>query len=128
MERELSVSLEIVPFYMCTQILGFINVRIWFLTNKYLYSGNDFPKKVFGFFQSLDSRLVVYSCDFFKMKPDILENGKCDAVYDRGAFEAIYESDRQAYVRTILSLLTSDFRYILNVYEYEDEVFICYKL
>ena len=81
---------------------------------------------MFCFFQSLDSRLVVYSCDFFKMKPDILENGKCDAVYDRGAFEAIYESDRQAYVRTILSLLTSDFRYILNVYEYEDEVFICY--
>ena len=93
-----------------------------------VYSGNDFLKKMFGFFQSLDSRLVVYSCDFFKMKPDILENGKCDAVYDRGAFEAIYESDRQAYVRTILSLLTSDFRYILNVYEYEDEVFICYKL
>ena len=62
---------------------------------------------MFGFFQNLDSRLVVYSCDFFKMKPDILENGKCDAVYDRGAFEAIYESDRQAYVRTILSLLTS---------------------
>ena len=78
---------------------------------------------MFCFFQSLDSRLVVYSCDFFKMKPDILENGKCDAVYDRGAFEAIYESDRQAYVRTILSLLTSDFRYILNVYEYEDEVY-----
>ena len=90
-----------------------------------MYSGNDFLKNilVYFFFQSLDSRLVVYSCDFFKMKVDVLEHGKCDAVYDRGAFEAIYESDRQAYVRTILALLTSDFRYILNVYEYEDEVY-----
>ena len=57
------------------------------------------------------------------MKPELLENGKCDAVYDRGAFEAIYESDREAYVKTVLPLLTSDFRYVLNVYEYEDEVF-----
>ena len=74
-------------------------------------------------FQSLDSRLVVYACDFLKMKPELLEHGKCDAVYDRGAFEAILESDRKSYVQTILPLLSSDFRYLLNVYEYQDEVF-----
>ena len=57
------------------------------------------------------------------MKPELLEHGKCDAVYDRGAFEAILESDRKSYVQTILPLLSSDFRYLLNFYEYQDEVF-----
>ena len=57
------------------------------------------------------------------MKPDVLDGGKCNAVFDRGAFEALYEADREAYIKTMFSLLTSDFRYILNVYEYEDDVF-----
>ena len=58
------------------------------------------------------------------MKPELLDLKKCDAVYDRGAFEAIFETDRQAYVELILKLLKpADFRYILNVYEYEDEIF-----
>ena len=65
---------------------------------------------------------MIYACDFFKMKSDVLDE-KCDAVFDRGAFEAIYEADRNAYVEIMYSLLTPDFRYILNVYEYEDEVF-----
>ena len=75
------------------------------------------------YFQSLDSRLIIYSCDFFKMTPKILEHGKCDAVYDRGAFDAIFESDREEYVKTIFSLLNHDFRYLLNIYDYENEIF-----
>ena len=56
------------------------------------------------------------------MSPKLLVQ-KCDAVYDRGAFEAIFEADREAYVELILKLLKPDFRYILNVFEYQDEIF-----
>merc|ERR1712018_685674 len=82
-----------------------------------------FSPEIDGFiYQSDDQRLTVFVCDFFKMKLlDGLE--KCDAVYDRGAFEAIFEADREAYVQLILNMLKSDFRYILNAYEYQDEVF-----
>ncbi len=76
-----------------------------------------------NYLQSEDKRLTVYSCDFFKMKPSLLGPAKMDAVFDRGAFEAIFEADRQAYVKLMFQFLQPDFRYILNVYEYQDEIF-----
>ena len=62
----------------------------------------------------------MYCCDFFKMKVELLED-KCDSVFDRGAFEAIFEADREAYAKLVLSLVKPDFRYILNIYDYEGE-------
>ena len=86
----------------------------------------EFTKKycpeIDGFvYSTLDEKLKVFSCDFFKMKPELVE--KLDAVFDRGAFEAIFESDRAQYVQLIMQMLKEDFRYILNVYEYEDAIF-----
>ena len=72
------------------------------------------------YFQSNDSRLVVFACDFFKMKPTLLPNGPVDAAYDRGAFEAIFESDRKAYIQSMLSFMQPDFRYIVNCFEYDE--------
>ncbi len=69
------------------------------------------------FFQTPDDRLTIYSCDFFKMIPELL--GKFEAVFDRGAFEAIGEVDREAYADLILQCLAPKFRYLLNGYEYE---------
>ena len=70
--------------------------------------------------QTEDGRLTVYCCDFFKMKAELLED-KCDSVFDRGAFEAIFEADREAYAKLVMSLVKPDFRYILNIYDYEGE-------
>ncbi len=89
--------------------------------------GVEYKKKyhpeVEGFvYRSLDAKLIVFACDFFKMSPDLLDF-KFDAVFDRGAFEAIAEADRKGYIQTILKLLSPDFRYVLNCYEYEDDVF-----
>ena len=50
------------------------------------------------------------------MKPEII--GKFEAVFDRGAFEAINESDREAYADLVLQCLSPMFRYVLNGYEY----------
>lgn len=84
----------------------------------------SFCSDIDGFiYKTADSKLTVFCCDFFKMKPEIL-GFQVDAVFDRGAFEAIYEVDRPAYVDLILKFVqASNFRYILNVYEYQDEVF-----
>jgi len=71
-------------------------------------------------YQTEDGRLTVYCCDFFKMKAELLED-KCDSVFDRGAFEAIFEADREAYAKLVMSLVKPDFRYILNIYDYEGE-------
>ena len=57
------------------------------------------------------------------MKWELLPYGKCDAVFDRGAFEAIEVFDRPAYVTQILTFIKPQFRYILNGFEYEDPLF-----
>jgi len=72
-------------------------------------------------FKSKDGRLTVYACDFFRLTPGIL--GPIDAVYDRGALEAITPQDRQQYVQVMRQLLGPQFRYILNAYEYDDTLF-----
>ena len=64
--------------------------------------------------------MVVFACDFFKMKAELLPE-LCDAVYDRGAFEAIFESDRKAYIQSMLSFMGPDFRYIVNCFEYDEK-------
>ena len=74
--------------------------------------------------QSLDSKFVVYCCDFFNMTPKVFQHEKCNAVFDRGAFEAILECDRSSYVKIMLPLLANDFKYILSICDYEDETFV----
>ena len=58
------------------------------------------------------------------MKWELLPFGKVDAVFDRGAFEAIDVSDREAYIEKMLSFLKPEnFRYILNCFHYQDPIF-----
>jgi len=72
-------------------------------------------------FKSKDGRLTVFACDFFLLTPAIL--GPIDAVYDRGALEAIQPQDRLNYVKVMRQLLGPEFRYVLNAYEYDDTLF-----
>jgi len=90
--------------------------------NANLKYSRTFSTEIDGFiYQTGDERLTVFCCDFFKMKSELLGEKKCEAVFDRGAFEAIYETDREAYVKLILNCVSPDFRYILECYEYEGE-------
>jgi len=72
-------------------------------------------------YKSKDGRMTVFACDFFLMTPAIL--GAVDAVYDRGALTAITPQDRQSYIAVMKNLLSPEFRYILNAYEYDDTMF-----
>jgi len=70
-------------------------------------------------FETKDSRLTVFIRDFLGTSKDIA--GTFDAVFDRGALEALNESDRPAYIATIRNLLKDDFSYILTGFDYRPE-------
>jgi thiopurine S-methyltransferase len=81
-----------------------------------------FLPEIDGFvFKTPDERLTVYSCDFFNVDPQII--GQFEAVFDRGAFEAIDKKDRKAYTDLIFKLLAPKFRIILTGYEYDTDVY-----
>jgi len=70
-------------------------------------------------FQTPDSRLTVYIQDF--LKTSVEKVGTFDAVFDRGALEAIEEEDRLEYISTVKVLLKEDFVYILCGFDYKPE-------
>lgn len=72
-------------------------------------------------YSSKDGRMTVFACDFFNLTPALV--GTVDAVYDRGALEAINIQERINYVNIMKSILAKDFRYVLNGYEYDDTIF-----
>jgi thiopurine S-methyltransferase len=72
-------------------------------------------------YRSKDGRMTVFACDFFHLTANMV--GPVDAVYDRGALEAISVGDRTNYINIMKSLLGKEFRYVLNAYEYDDTVF-----
>jgi thiopurine S-methyltransferase len=76
---------------------------------------------VFRVFQTTDERLTIFCCDFFKTSKDMV--GKFDAVFDRGAFEAIDEVDRDRYADVMFNILENDFRYLLQGSEYDEKNF-----
>jgi len=92
-----------------------------FRENKVDHVKTSLPELKGWKFKSKDGRLTVYACDFFLVTPAIL--GPIDAVYDRGALEAIPAQERTLYVNVMRNLLGPEFRYILNAYEYDDTLF-----
>jgi len=70
-------------------------------------------------FQTQDEKLTVFLTDFLGITNAVA--GSFDAVFDRGALEAMNESDRPAYIATIQSLLKEDFVYILSGFDYKPE-------
>jgi len=72
-------------------------------------------------FKTKDGRLCLYACDYFSLTPSMV--GEVDAVYDRGALEAINVADRPGYVKLMQQIIGKNFRYVLNAYEYDDSMF-----
>ncbi len=68
-------------------------------------------------YKSLDGRVRLYCCDFFKFTDDVETDFQ--GVYDRGALVAINETDRERYAVLMTSLLGSDCCYLLQAYDYD---------
>ena len=68
-------------------------------------------------YKSLDDRIRLYCCDFFKFTCDV--EADFQGVYDRGAFVAINGSDREKYAMLMTMLLGPDCRYLLQAYDYD---------
>jgi len=96
-------------------------VEQFFRENKLDYEKVSLPEIRGWRYKTKDSRLCIYACDFFAVTPEMI--GDVDAVYDRGALEAINVSDRPGYVKLMQQLIGKDFRYVLNAYEYDDSEF-----
>jgi len=96
-------------------------VEQFFRENKLDYEKISMPEVKGWKFKTKDGRLCIYACDFFSLTPAMV--GEVDAVYDRGALEAINVCDRQGYVKLMHQIVGNEFRYVLNAYEYDDSVF-----
>merc|ERR1712130_1000705 len=93
----------------------------FFRENKLDYEKICMPEVKGWKFKTKDGRLCIYACDFFSLTPAMV--GEVDAVYDRGALEAINVCDRQGYVKLMHQIVGNEFRDVLNAYEYDDSVF-----
>ncbi|XP_070556820.1 probable thiopurine S-methyltransferase isoform X2 [Ptychodera flava] len=62
-------------------------------------------------YKSLDERIKIYQCDIFKISSEI--TGQVDAIWDRGAFNAIMYKERRKYGEMILPMMKADTRYLL---------------
>merc|ERR1719391_1294714 len=69
-------------------------------------------------YSTLDNRLVVYVTDFLLVDSDLL-GGKFDAVFDRGALEALHLADREPYLQVMRGLMTPDVIYHLSGHLYD---------
>jgi len=96
-------------------------VEQFFRENKLDYEKISMPEVKGWKFKTKDGRLCIYACDFFSLTPAMV--GEVDAVYDRGALEAINVCDRPGYVKLMQQIIGKEFRYVLNAYEYDDSVF-----
>lgn len=96
-------------------------VEQFFRENKLDFSKTSMPEIQGWKFQTKDSKLTIYACDFFSLTSDLV--GQVDAVFDRGALGAIAVQDRAAYVKLMQQLIGQGFQYVLNAYEYDDSMF-----
>jgi len=65
-----------------------------------------------------NAKLKVFCCDVFKMSMRLLRY-PVDRVYDIKSYVAIEREDREKYIRIILSMVTSKFRYLLIAVQYD---------
>jgi len=96
-------------------------VEQFFRENKLDYEKVSMPEIKGWKFKTKDGRLSIYACDYFNLTPALV--GEVDAVYDRGALEAVNVADRSAYVKLMQQIIGKEFRYVLNAYEYDDSCF-----
>ncbi|XP_035667663.1 probable thiopurine S-methyltransferase [Branchiostoma floridae] len=72
-------------------------------------------------YQGMEGRISIYICDYFNFSSEV--KGQFDAIWDRGAFVAINEVDREKYIRLMKALLKPDGRCLMEVMQYEPSLF-----
>ncbi|XP_056335454.1 probable thiopurine S-methyltransferase [Danio aesculapii] len=72
-------------------------------------------------FKSTDGKISIYQCDLYKFSSAVA--GHFGGIWDRGALVAINPRDRQKYASLLVSLMSSDCRYLLDTLEYNPELY-----
>jgi len=96
-------------------------VEQFFRENKLDFVKTSMPDIQGWKFQTKDTKLTIYACDFFSLTSEMV--GQIDAVWDRGSLGAIAVQDRPGYVKLMQQLIGQDFQYVLEAYEYDDSMF-----
>lgn len=68
-------------------------------------------------YRSKDKRISLYSFDLFLFNKDV--HGTFEAVFDRGAFEAIDKIDRKKYADTMGDIMAPGGRILLTTFDYD---------
>eukprot|EP00094_Tigriopus_californicus_P011058 TCALIF_10669-PA protein Name:"Similar to tpmt Probable thiopurine S-methyltransferase (Danio rerio)" AED:0.12 eAED:0.12 QI:58/0/0/1/0.5/0.33/3/0/204 len=78
-------------------------------------------------YMSLDERIQVFVCDFFRFDPKWIGSLTVDRVFDRGSLVAVGVQDRVQYAAKMREILfqaaSPAFKYLLSTYEYDPREF-----
>ncbi|CAH1268084.1 TPMT [Branchiostoma lanceolatum] len=72
-------------------------------------------------YQGMEGRISICICDYFNFTSAV--KGQFDAIWDRGAFVAINEVDRERYIQLMKTLLKPDGRCLMEVMNYDPSLF-----
>lgn len=65
-----------------------------------------------------DGRMKLFACSLYDF-PETSNEKNFDVIWDRGSLVAINKNERKQYVALMTSLVSTDFRYLLETYEYD---------
>ncbi|KAK7495850.1 hypothetical protein BaRGS_00012840 [Batillaria attramentaria] len=82
------------------------------------YTTEDAPACNGKLFQSEDTKLRIYCCDFYSFSRDV--EGQFDGVWDRGALVAINRQDHRKYTGIIKTLMAPGCRQLLSTVIYDE--------
>ncbi|XP_076079485.1 putative thiopurine S-methyltransferase [Mytilus galloprovincialis] len=71
-------------------------------------------------YTSKDKKIMLYCCDFYKFSRETA--GQFNGIWDRGSLVAINRQDRQKYSTLMKSLMAPDCQYLLDTYDYNEEL------
>ncbi|XP_067857748.1 probable thiopurine S-methyltransferase [Heptranchias perlo] len=70
-------------------------------------------------FKSCDGQISLFNCDMFDFSSLIPQ--KFDGIWDRGSLVAINPSDRQRYVKLMITLMAKGCHYLLDTFMYDQD-------
>lgn len=72
-------------------------------------------------YKSSDRKISIYQCDLYNFSSAV--EGRFGGIWDRGSLVAINPCDRTKYAALITSLMDKDCRYLLDIFEYNPELY-----
>ncbi|XP_064606936.1 probable thiopurine S-methyltransferase [Liolophura sinensis] len=96
-------------------------VKAFFQEQRLEYQAEGLSKGRGKLYQNSDGKIKLYQMDLFEFTKE--DEGLFDAIWDKNSFIAVNKVDRKKYCETILSLMSKDSSYLLDVFNYDPDQF-----